>query len=53
MYFEIKRPKMEKRALACAVCLSEFEDNKELCLLPHIGAMSFTWITLTSGSPPM
>lgn len=31
----VKRQKVEKGVLECAVCLSEFEDNEELHLLPR------------------
>uniref|UniRef100_A0A804K4I6 RING-type E3 ubiquitin transferase n=1 Tax=Musa acuminata subsp. malaccensis TaxID=214687 RepID=A0A804K4I6_MUSAM len=35
LYYEVKDLKVRKGALECMVCLSEFEDNEELCLLPR------------------
>ncbi|RRT61619.1 hypothetical protein B296_00013994 [Ensete ventricosum] len=33
VYFEVKRLKVEKGVLECAVCLSKFEDDEEICFL--------------------
>ncbi|WOL08741.1 hypothetical protein Cni_G17494 [Canna indica] len=35
VYAEVKGHKLGKSALECAVCLSEFDDDEELRLLPH------------------
>ncbi|CAL9041091.1 unnamed protein product [Musa banksii] len=35
VYFKIKGLKVGKRTLECAVCLDDFKDDEELCLLPH------------------
>ncbi|URD77828.1 hypothetical protein MUK42_06663 [Musa troglodytarum] len=50
MYYKVKRLKVRIGMFQCVVCLNEFKNDKELCLL-LVRVMSSTWTTLTHGPP--